>query len=238
MPERRIPAVDGAPMVRLAGRFRNCFFHNAKATLAQGSGPYFYLPKMESHLRARLDDVFVLAQELLGLPERKRSRATVLIETLPAAFENGRDHLRTARPHGRPRRPAERQYIFSYIKRLRRHPEALTPRPGGDGHGRGLPRRLFAEADPDLPPPRRLRHGRRSRAQIPVRGDPRRQRGGVRRVRADKEREASNGHDGTWVAHPDLVPVAMAGVRPRDAGATTKLGQAARGCQPSPASRC
>ena len=119
-------------------------FHNARAAIAAGSGPYFYLPKMESHLEARLwNDVFVYAQDALGLPQGT-IKATVLIETLPAAFEMDeilyelRDHM--AGPQLRPLG----LHLLASSSGWPRSPTCLTPDRVADGHGRGLPARLFA----------------------------------------------------------------------------------------------
>ena len=130
----------------------------------------------------------------------------MLIETLPAAFEMD-EIIYELRDHMVGLNCGRWDYIFSYIKRLGKN-HAADARPGGDGHGRGVPGRLFAAADPDLPPPRRLRHGRHGGAD-PGQGRRPANEAAFAKVRADKEREAGNGHDGTWVAHPDLVPVAM-----------------------------
>ena len=118
--------VDGERMSASLFDFGLYFLHNAKATLSQGTGPYFYLPKMESHLETRLwNDVFVYAQERLGVPQGA-IKATVLIETLPAAFEMD-EILYELRAHMAGLNCGRWDYIFSYIKRLRRHPKALTP---------------------------------------------------------------------------------------------------------------
>jgi malate synthase len=206
LPERHV-VVDGAPMSGSLVDFGLYFFHNAKATLAQGSGPYFYLPKMESHLEARIwNDVFVLAQERLGLL-KGTIKATVLIETLPAAFEMD-EIIHELRDHIAGLNCGRWDYIFSYIKRLRRHPEALTP----DRAVMGMGSAFLAAYSLKLI---QICHRRGAfamggmAAQIPVRGDPAVNEGAFAKVRADKEREATNGHDGTWVAHPDLVPIAM-----------------------------
>jgi malate synthase len=206
LPERHV-VVDGQPMSGSLVDFGLYFFHNAKATLAQGSGPYFYLPKMESHLEARLwNDVFVLAQERVGIPPGS-IKATVLIETLPAAFEMD-EIIYELRDHMAGLNCGRWDYIFSYIKRLRRHPEALTP----DRSVMGMGSAFLAAYSLKLI---QTCHRRGAfamggmAAQIPVRGDPAVNDAAFAKVRADKEREATNGHDGTWVAHPDLVPVAM-----------------------------
>jgi malate synthase len=206
LPERHV-AVDGAPMSGSLVDFGLYFFHNAKAALAQGSGPYFYLPKMESHLEARLwNDVFVLAQERLGLPNAT-IKATVLIETLPAAFEMD-EIIYELRDHMAGLNCGRWDYIFSYIKRLRRHPEALTPDRAVMGMGAAFLAAYSLKLIQTCHRRGAFAMGGMA-AQIPVRGDPAVNEAAFAKVRADKEREASNGHDGTWVAHPDLVPVAM-----------------------------
>ena len=206
LPERHL-TVDGRPMAGALVDFGLYFFHNARLALEQGSGPYFYLPKMESHLEARLwNDVFVLAQERLGLPNAT-IKATVLIETLPAAFEMD-EIIYELREHMAGLNCGRWDYIFSYIKRLRRHPDALTP----DRLVMGMGSAFLAAYSLKLI---QTCHRRGAfamggmAAQIPVRGDPAANEAAFAKVRADKEREAANGHDGTWVAHPDLVPVAI-----------------------------
>src|SRR5580704_9698987 len=206
LPERHV-VVDGQPMSGSLDDFGLYFFHNAKRALAQGSGPYFYLPKMESHLEARLwNDVFVLSQQRLGVPNGS-IKATVLIETLPAAFEMD-EILYELRDHMAGLNCGRWDYIFSYIKRLRRHPEALTPDRAVMGMGAGFLAAYSLKLIQTCHRRGAFAMGGMA-AQIPVRGDPAINEAAFAKVRADKEREANNGHDGTWVAHPDLVPVAM-----------------------------
>src|ERR1700722_15955576 len=206
LPERHV-VVDGAPMSGSLVDFGLYFFHNAKAALAQGSGPYFYLPKMESHLEARLwNDVFVLAQQRLGVPNGS-IKAPVLIETLPAAFEMD-EILYELRDHMAGLNCGRWDYIFSYIKRLRRHPEALTPDRAVMGMGSAFLAAYSLKLIQTCHRRGAFAMGGMA-AQIPVRGDPAVNEAAFAKVRADKEREANNGHAGTWVAHPDLVPVAM-----------------------------
>jgi malate synthase len=206
LPERHV-LVDGQRMSGSLVDFGLYFFHNAKATLAQGSGPYFYLPKMESHLEARLwNDVFVLAQQRLGIPNGS-IKATVLIETLPAAFEMD-EILYELRDHMAGLNCGRWDYIFSYIKRLRRHPEALTPDRAVMGMGSAFLAAYSLKLIQTCHRRGAFAMGGMA-AQIPVRGDAAINETAFAKVRADKEREATNGHDGTWVAHPDLVPVAM-----------------------------
>jgi malate synthase len=182
-------------------------FHNARALLDRGTGPYLYLPKLESHLEARLwNDVFVLAERELGLPAGS-IKATVLIETILAAFEMD-EILYELREHSAGLNCGRWDYIFSYIKKLRRQPEVILP-----------DRALVTMTVPFMRSYSLLciktchrRHapaiGGMS-AYIPVRSDPVANEEAMRQVRTDKEREARDGHDGTWVAHPGLVPVAL-----------------------------
>jgi malate synthase len=206
LPEKHV-VVDGEVMSGSLVDFGLYFFHNAKASLAQGSGPYFYLPKMESHLEARLwNDVFGFSQQRLGLPIGT-IKATVLIETLPAAFEMD-EILYELRDHMAGLNCGRWDYIFSYIKRLRRHPEALTPDRGVMGMGSAFLAAYSLKLIQTCHRRGAFAMGGMA-AQIPVRGDPSLNEAAFAKVRADKEREAANGHDGTWVAHPDLVPIAM-----------------------------
>nr|MBA3810139.1 malate synthase A [Caulobacteraceae bacterium] len=206
LPERHL-RVGGAAMSGALFDFGLYLFHNAKAQLAQGTGPYFYLPKLESHLEARLwNDVFVRAQEALGIP-KGTIKATVLIETLPAAFEMD-EILHELRDHVVGLNCGRWDYIFSYIKRLGRQPDSLTPDRASMGMGAAFLRAYSLKLI-------RTCHRRGAfamggmAAQIPVKGDAAANEAAFAKVRADKEREAGDGHDGTWVAHPDLVAVAM-----------------------------
>jgi malate synthase len=206
LPERHV-RVDGEEVSGALFDFALYMVHCAKAALAAGSGPYFYLPKMESRLEARLwNDVFVHTQEALGLPIGS-IKATVLIETLPAAFEMD-EILYELRDHIVGLNCGRWDYIFSFIKRLGRRPEFLTPDRAlmtmSEAFLRAYSRRLIQTCH---------RRGAFAMggmaAQIPVKGDAAANETAFARVRADKEREASDGHDGTWVAHPDMVPLAM-----------------------------
>jgi malate synthase len=199
--------VGGEEMSGALFDFGLYFFHNAKAQIAAGSGPYFYLPKMESHLEARLwNDVFVYAQDALGVPQGT-IKVTVLIETLPAAFEMD-EILYELKNHMAGLNCGRWDYIFSFIKRLKAHPDAVTPDRAvmtmGQAFLQAYSYRLIQTCH---------RRGAFAMggmaAQIPVKGDQAANDAAFAKVRADKEREATNGHDGTWVAHPDLVPVAM-----------------------------
>jgi malate synthase len=206
LPEAHL-TVDGEPMSGSLFDFGLYFFHNAKATLKRGTGPYFYLPKLEHHLEARLwNDVFVHAQQALGLPVGT-IKVTVLIETITAAFQMDeilyqlRDHI-TGLNCGR------WDYIFSFIKRFRNRPEFLLP-----DRAQVVMGKAFLRAYSLLLIKTCHRRGAHAMggmaAQIPIKGDPKANEEALARVRADKEREANDGHDGTWVAHPGLVPVAQ-----------------------------
>ncbi|HLL26998.1 MAG TPA: malate synthase A [Xanthobacteraceae bacterium] len=199
-------AVDGASIAGALFDFGLYLFHNAKRTIAAGTGPYFYLPKMESHLEARLwNEVFVFAQSKLGLP-LGTIKATVLIETLPAAFEMD-EILYEMRDHITGLNAGRWDYIFSFIKRLGKNKRFLTP----DRAAMTMDK-AFLHAYSLLLIRTCHRRGAFAMggmaAQIPVKGDPSANEAAFKKVRADKEREAGDGHDGTWVAHPDLVPVA------------------------------
>ncbi|MEX0591195.1 MAG: malate synthase A [Xanthobacteraceae bacterium] len=198
--------VDGRSVSASLFDFALYFFHNAKKAMAAGSGPYFYLPKLETHREARLwNDVFIFAQEQLGLP-RGAIKATVLIETLPAAFEMD-EILFELREHIAGLNAGRWDYIFSFIKRLGKNKRFLTP----DRSAMTMDK-AFLLAYAQLLVKTCHRRGAFAMggmaAQIPVRGDLKANEAAFAKVRADKEREALQGHDGTWVAHPDLVPVA------------------------------
>ncbi|MCL6521511.1 MAG: malate synthase A [Firmicutes bacterium] len=205
LPEKHI-WVDGRPASGALVDFGLAFFHNARELLERGSGPYFYLPKIESHREARLwDDVFTLAEQELGLPHGV-TKATVLIETLPAAFEMD-EILWELRDHSAGLNCGRWDYIFSSIKTLQAHPEWILP-----DRAQVTMTVPFMRAYVQLAI--RTCHRREAHciggmaAQIPVKDDPEANERAFALVRADKEREASEGHDGTWVAHPGLVPVA------------------------------
>ncbi|OYD07551.1 malate synthase A [Paludifilum halophilum] len=198
--------VDGRPVPAGLLDFGLYFFHNAKTLLKQGSGPYFYLPKMESHQEARLwNDVFIFAQEQLKIA-RGTIKATVLIETITAAYEMD-EILYELREHSAGLNCGRWDYIFSYIKRFRNRPDVILPD--------------RAQVTMTVPFMRSYTllavqtcHRRNApciggmAAQIPVRNDPEANEKALAKVRVDKEREALDGHDGTWVAHPALVAVA------------------------------
>ena len=205
LPESHL-LVDGAPISGALFDFGLFLFHNAKTQLARGTGPYFYLPKLESHREARLwTDVFRFAQEKLGLPERS-IKATVLIETLPAAFEMD-EILWEMRDHIVGMNAGRWDFIFSFIKTFANNPSYILPDRGQVVMGEAF---LGAYAALLV----RTCHHRGAfamggmAAQIPIKNDPEANERAFAKVRADKEREVRDGYDGTWVAHPDLVPVA------------------------------
>jgi malate synthase len=207
LPERHLE-VDGKPVPGAFFDFGLFFFHNAKEQLARGTGPYFYLPKMESHLEAQLwNDVFLLAQQELGIP-RGTIKATVLIETLPAAFEM-HEILYALREHSAGLNCGRWDYIFSFIKKLQTDPTFLLP-----DRGQVTMDKAFLDAYSRLLIQTCHRRGVHAMggmaAFIPIKGDPAANEKALAQVRADKLREVKNGHDGTWVAHPGLVPLARA----------------------------
>lgn len=198
--------VDGAPVPGGLFDFGLYFFHNAKEALNRGTGPYFYLPKLQSHLEARLwNDVFVHAQERLGLP-LGTIKATVLIETLPAAFEMD-EILYELRQHSAGLNCGRWDYIFSFIKVFRNDPQAVLP----DRAQVGM-EQPFMQAYTSLVIRTCHRRGVHAMggmaAQIPIKSDPKANAAALEKVHRDKLREVQNGHDGTWVAHPGLVPLA------------------------------
>ncbi len=198
--------VDGEPISASLFDFGLWFFHNARELLARGSGPYLYLPKLESHLEAALwDRVFVAAQEALGVP-RGSIRATVLIETILAAFEMD-EILFELREHAAGLNAGRWDYIFSIIKKFRARPDMVLP-----DRSQVTMTVPFMRAYTELLVQTCHRRGAHAiggmAAFIPSRRDPEANDRAMARVREDKERESSDGFDGTWVAHPDLVPLA------------------------------
>lgn len=199
--------VDGKPISGGFFDFGLYFYHNAQQLIQNGSGPYFYLPKLESHLEVRLwNDVFLFAQRYIGIP-RGTIKATVLIETIMAAFEMD-EILYELREHAAGLNCGRWDYIFSYIKKLRNKKDVILP-----------DRAVVTMTVPFMRAYSLFTiqtcHKRQAHAiggmaaQIPVKNDPEKNEEAFAKVRADKEREAQDGHDGTWVAHPGLVPVAM-----------------------------
>ena len=198
--------VDNSPISASLFDFGLFFFHNAKEQLSRGAGPYFYLPKMESHLEARLwNDVFSFAEDYCGVPQSS-VRATVLIETILAAFEM-HEILWELRDHSAGLNCGRWDYIFSFIKKLGHRPEFLMP-----DRAQVTMTVPFMRAYVDLLIQTCHRRGIHAMggmaAQIPIKNDPARNDEAIEKVRQDKLREVRAGHDGTWVAHPGLVPVA------------------------------
>jgi malate synthase len=206
LPERHL-LVDGEPVSASLFDFGLAFAHNAREQLEHGTGPYFYLPKLESHLEARLwNDVFVWSQDRLGVP-RGTIRATVLIETILAAFEMD-EILYELRDHSAGLNAGRWDYIFSVIKKFRRDPEMVLP-----DRARVTMTVPFMRAYTELLVRTCHRRGAHAMggmaAYIPSRRDPEANEVALAKVAEDKVREATAGFDGTWVAHPDLVPTAM-----------------------------
>ncbi len=205
LPEKHV-TVDGQPMSGSLFDFGLYFFHTAREALSRGTGPYFYLPKIESHLEARLwNDVFVAAQEALGVPQ-KSIKATVLIETILATFEMD-EILWELRDHSAGLNCGRWDYIFSFIKKFREQAWSVLPdraQVGMTSHFlRSYSQLLIKTCH------RREVHAMGGMAaQIPIKNDPAANDEAMGRVRADKKREAADGHDGTWVAHPGLVEIA------------------------------
>ncbi|KQR04845.1 malate synthase [Arthrobacter sp. Leaf141] len=205
LPEKHM-LVDGTPIAGGIVDFGLFFFHNARRLLAQGKGPYFYLPKIENHLEARLwNDIFILAQDLLGIPQGT-IRATVLIETITAAFEM-EEILYELRDHAAGLNAGRWDYIFSLIKNFRtRGPRFVLP----DRAQVTMTQPFMRAYTEQLV---RACHKRGAMAiggmaaAVPNRKDEAANGITFEKVRADKAREAADGFDGSWVAHPDLVPV-------------------------------
>src|SRR3954454_15440914 len=198
--------VDGKPVSASLFDFALYFFHNAKELAARGSGPYFYLPKMESHLEARLwNDVFVRAQKALGIPIGT-IRATVLIETILGAFEMD-EILYELRDHSSGLNCGRWDYIFSFIKKLRAQKDCVLP-----DRAQVTMDKAFLAAYVDLLIETCHRRGIHAMggmaAQIPIKNDPAANDAAMAKVEADKLREVRAGHDGTWVPHPGLAPIA------------------------------
>ncbi len=198
--------IDGVPVSGGIFDFGLYLFHNAVRLRERGTGPYFYLPKLESHLEARLwNDIFLAAQDRLSIP-RGTIKATVLIETILAAFEMD-EILHELRDHAAGLNCGRWDYIFSMIKRLRGHPEFIFP-----DRARVTMAVHCMHSYSLLAIKTCHRRGVHAiggmAAQIPIKGDAAANEEALAKVRADKQREARDGHDGTWVAHPGLVAVA------------------------------
>jgi len=205
LPEKHV-SIDGKPVSGGIFDFALYFFHNAKELLARGSGPYFYLPKLESHLEARLwNDIFVMAQDELGVP-RGTIKATVLIETILAAFEMD-EILHELREHSAGLNAGRWDYIFSCIKKFRSNQDfCLADRALVTMTTHFM--KSYAELLVKTCHRRNIHAMGGMAAQIPVKNDEAANAEAFAKVKADKEREVTYGHDGTWVAHPALVPVA------------------------------
>jgi malate synthase len=204
--DERHVTVDGQPVSGAVFDFALFFFHNAKELISRGSGPYFYLPKMESHLEARLwNDIFLASQAELGIP-RGTIKATALIETVVAAFEMD-EILYELREHSAGLNIGRWDYIFSCIKKFRaNHDFCLADRaqvtmtaPFMRAYALLLVKTCHRRGAPAM--------GGMA-AQIPIKNDPQANDAALEKVRQDKLREVTDGCDGTWVAHPALVPVA------------------------------
>jgi len=200
--------VDGVQVSGGIFDFALYFFHNAKELLARGSGPYFYLPKMESHLEARLwNDIFVMAQDALGVPQGS-VKATCLIETVLAAFEMD-EFLWELKAHSAGLNIGRWDYIFSCIKKFRSNDdfcladraEVTMTAPFIRAYALSLIKTCHRRGAPAM--------GGMA-AQIPIKNNPAANDAAIEKVRLDKLREVTDGCDGTWVAHPGLVPVAKA----------------------------
>ncbi|MHC4958860.1 MAG: malate synthase A [Planctomycetota bacterium] len=198
--------VDGRVVSAALFDFGLFFFHNAQELIDRGSGPYFYLPKLENHLEARLwNDVFIHAQRALGIP-RGTIRATVLIENILAAFEMD-EILYELREHSAGLNCGRWDYIFSYIKTFRAHARFLLPERAQVTMDKGF-LRAYSKLLIHVCHKRGTHAMGGMAAQIPIKGDAEANERALEKVRADKRREAGDGHDGTWVAHPGLVPIA------------------------------
>src|SRR5581483_4325526 len=221
LPERHL-LVGGEPLAGALMDFGLYAFHNARRLVERGSGPYLYLPKLESHLEARLwKDVFARTERELGL-DRGTMKATVLIETVPAVFEMD-ESLYELREHSAGLNAGRWDYMFSMIKCFRERPEFVLP-----DRGKVTMTVPFMRAYTELLVKTCHRRGAHAMggmaALLPSRTDPGANRAAIAGVRADKRREATDGFDGTWVAHPDVVPVArdefdkVLGERPNQIG--------------------
>ena len=205
--EERHLIVDGEPMSGSLFDFGLFAFHNAKELLARGSGPYFYLPKMESHLEARLwNDVFIKAEGELAIPHGS-IKATVLIETILATFEMD-EILWELKDHSAGLNCGRWDYIFSFIKKFAGDTSVLLPDRSQVTMTTHF-MRSYSKLCIQTCHRRKVSAMGGMSAFIPIKNDPVANERALTQVRADKEREATDGHDGTWVAHPGLVPVAL-----------------------------
>jgi malate synthase len=201
-------AFDTLPMSASLFDFGLYFFHNFRPLMERGTAPYFYLPKMESYREARLwNDVFLFAQEYVGIA-KGTIRATVLIETISAAFEMD-EILYELRDHSAGLNCGRWDYIFSFIKKFRNHRKFTLPERGGITMEQPF-LRSYVELLIHTCHKRGIHAMGGMAAQIPIRDNPQANEEAMERVRQDKLREVRAGHDGTWVAHPGLVPIAKA----------------------------
>ena len=205
LPEAHV-LIDGEAMSGALFDFGLYFFHNAKELVKRGTGPYFYLPKMENRFEAKLwNDIFLYAQKALGLP-KGTIKATVLIETILAAFEMD-EILYELKDHSSGLNCGRWDYIYSFIKKFAEDPKAVMP-------DRALVSmtthflRSYSQLLIQICHRRKVHAMGGMAAQIPIRDDPAANAQAMDKVRADKLREAGDGHDGTWVAHPGLVAIA------------------------------
>lgn len=205
--EEKHVLINGEPISGSLFDFGLYFFHNVEELLARNTGPYFYLPKVESHLEARLwNDVFVYAQQKLGIPNGT-IKATVLIETIPAAFEMD-EILYELKDHSAGLNCGRWDYIFSFLKRFRDREDVIFPDRNQVTMTAPFMRAYTLRCV-------QVCHRRNApaiggmAAQIPIKNNPEANDLAFEKVREDKRREAMDGHDGTWVAHPGLVQVAM-----------------------------
>lgn len=199
--------VNGDPLSASLVDFGLYFYHNAKELLKQNTGPYYYLPKLENHLEARLwNDVFIFAQKELGIPQGS-IKATVLVETILAVFEMD-EILYELREHSAGLNCGRWDYIFSFIKKFRNDPKVIFP-----DRSTVTMEAPFMRAYSLLAIKTCHRRGAPAiggmAAQIPVKNNPKANEEAFQKVIADKEREAKDGHDGTWVAHPGMVQIAL-----------------------------
>ena len=205
LPEAHV-LVDAQPMSGSLFDFALYFFHNAKELIARGTGPYFYLPKMESRHEAKLwNDVFIESQRVLGIP-RGTIKATVLIETIMAAFEMD-EIIHALKEHSSGLNCGRWDYIYSYIKKFAEDGTVMMPDRAQVTMTAHFLRSYSALLIKTCH--RRNVHAMGGMAaQIPIRNDDAANEAAMAKVRTDKQREAGDGHDGTWVAHPGLVPIA------------------------------
>jgi malate synthase len=199
--------LNGKPISASIFDFGLYFYHNAQTLIQNGTGPYFYLPKLESHLEARLwNDIFVLSQDELGIPQGS-IKATVLIETILAAFEID-EILYELKEHSAGLNCGRWDYIFSFIKKFRNHADFVLP-----NRAEITMDRHFLKSYVDLLIQTCHKRGAHAMggmaAQIPIKNDDVANQKALDKVQADKEREANAGHDGTWVAHPGLAQIAL-----------------------------